>query len=124
MNILSYRGPSTAGGVSSALARIIENCADGDTRWFYIDKSSIETRTSAYQAPEEIGKIPQAIIDGHYSYCNSFIWPILHDLPQHSTFSARDRHMYKQFNTRFARNITRSGQLASNKCFVKLDRLG
>jgi len=118
MNILSYRGPSTAGGVSSALARIIETCADGNQRWWYMDGCTMETRTSAYNAPVEIANVPQAVIDGHYSYCNSFIWPILHDLPQHATFNARDRRHYQIFNTRFARKILRSGELISNLCFV------
>ena len=118
MNILSYRGPSTAGGVSSALARIIETCSDGDPRWWYMNQASIESRTSAQAPADEIGKMPQELIDGHYSYCNSFIWPILHDLPQHATFSAQDRKFYQQFNTRFARNIIRSGQLLSTQCFV------
>src|ERR1700679_984202 len=115
MNILSYRGPSTAGGVSSALARIIETCADGDQRWWYINESSVETRTSAYAAADEICKIPKEVIDGHYAYCNSFIWPVLHDLPQHATLNLLDRSLYQQFNTRFARNIMRSRQLVSNK---------
>jgi trehalose 6-phosphate synthase/phosphatase len=118
MNILSYRGPSTAGGVSSALARIIETCVDSDPRWWYISESSVETRTSAYAAPEELCKIPKEVIDGHYAYCNSFIWPVLHDLPQHATLNMVDRQFYQQFNTRFARNIMRSRQLVSKKCFV------
>ncbi len=118
MNILSYRGPSTAGGVSSALARIIETCTDGDPRWWYVNESSVETRTSAYLAPEEVSRFPRELIDGHYAYCNNFIWPILHDLPEHATFSARERRLYQQFNTRFARSIMRSKQLKSNTCFV------
>jgi len=118
MNILSYRGPSTAGGVSSALARIIETCADGDQRWWYMDQNSVETRTSAFQPPEEICKIPREIIDGHYSYCNSFIWPVLHDLPEHATFNLADLKCYRQFNTRFARKIVRSKLLTSDECFV------
>lgn len=118
MNILSYRGPSTAGGVSSALARIIETCADGDQRWWYMDGCTLETRESAGSAPISVNKLPQAVIDGHYSYCNSFIWPILHDLPEHATYNERDRVLYQIFNTRFARQILRSGALKSDLCFV------
>jgi len=118
MNILSYRGPSTAGGVSSALARIIETCADGNQRWWYMDGNTLETRTSAYNPPSTIAAMPRSVIDGHYSYCNSFIWPILHDLPQHATLNLRDRRLYQIFNTRFARKILRSGELKSDLCFV------
>jgi trehalose-6-phosphate synthase len=118
MNILSYRGPSTAGGVSSALARIIETCADGDPRWWYINESSLEMRTSTLSRPEQMAKIPQEVIDGHYSYCNNFVWPILHDLPEQATLNLRDRRLYQQFNTRFARTFMRSRQIFSDQCFV------
>lgn len=118
MNILSYRGPSTAGGVSSALAGIIETVSDGDPRWWYIHDSAVETRTSVYAVPETIKKLPEKLINGHYAYCNNFIWPILHDLPQHALFSMRDRRLYQQFNKRFARSIIGSRKLTSRRCFV------
>ncbi|MBK9206592.1 MAG: trehalose-6-phosphate synthase [Candidatus Obscuribacter sp.] len=42
--------------------------------------------------------MPQTIVDGHYRYCNEFLWPILHDMPQYSTYIAADRLLYNQFN--------------------------
>jgi trehalose-6-phosphate synthase len=116
MNILSYRGPSTAGGVSSALARIIETC--GEPRWWYMSGTSIETRTSAFLPAQEVAALPKRVIDGHYAYCNSFIWPILHDMPEHAMFNPRERRMYRQFNTRFAQNIMYSSKLSSPDFFV------
>ena len=119
MNILSYRGPSTAGGVSTALARINSNSADGSQRWWYIDKNSVQTRSNTDSEVLEIVKIPQKIIEGHYRYCNNFIWPTLHDLPQHAILDKEDRELYMQFNIRFARHFMRNEALrSSGLCFV------
>jgi trehalose 6-phosphate synthase/phosphatase len=119
MNILSYRGPSTAGGVSTALARINSNSADGKQRWWYIDKNSVQTRSNTDSEVLEIVKIPQKIIEGHYRYCNNFIWPVLHDLPQQAILDKEDRELYMQFNIRFARHFMRAEALrSSGLCFV------
>jgi trehalose-6-phosphate synthase len=123
MNILSYRGPATAGGVSTALARINASSGAGAgesrQRWWYLDKNSVQTRSNTDSEIQEIVKIPQKIVEGHYRYCNNFIWPILHDLPQFATFSREDRALYQQFNIRFARHFMKATNLRhSGLCFV------
>lgn len=106
MNILSYRGPSSAGGVSGALSRLIEQT--GAQRWWYLDGQDLSSRWTLQSASELIHRISPGIVAGHYRYCNNFLWPILHDLPEFATFNSLDKLHYKQFNLIFANNILKS----------------
>ena len=45
------------------------------------------------------------LVKDHYRYCNDFIWPVMHDLPEHATYRQFDRERYCQFNSQFARVI-------------------
>lgn len=108
MNILSYRGPSSAGGVSGALSRL--NDPSRVQKWWYLDGNVLSNRWSAQAQPEQVYRMPSRIVEGHYRYCNNFLWPVLHDLPEFATFNAHDKLQYKQFNLIFANNIINSNE--------------
>lgn len=104
MNILSYRGPSTPGGVSATLSRVIEQSTNGQ-QWWYLHGSGLRKKAGKLISTEEVCQIPFKIIEGHYRYCNEFLWPLMHELPQFATFNETDRAMYKQLNMSYALNV-------------------
>lgn len=118
MNILSYRGPSTPGGVSATLSRVIEQTYDAQ-QWWFLHGSRLRKKTGKINSTEEVCQIPFNTIEGHYRYCNDFLWPVLHELPQYATFSEADKLMYQQMNKTFAWNVLNAPQnTESQKAFV------
>lgn len=103
MNILSYRGPSTPGGVSATLSRVIEQTSR-DQNWWFLHGTDLR-RKSKSAAGETVCQIPFEVIEGHYRYCNEFLWPILHELPQYALFSETDRQSYLFMNKSIAWNV-------------------
>jgi trehalose 6-phosphate synthase/phosphatase len=49
-----------------------------------------------------VKKLSEELIAGHYHFCNDFIWPLMHDLPQHVSFNPVHQDHYREFNIRFA----------------------
>ncbi|HIA52115.1 MAG TPA: hypothetical protein EYN91_08535 [Candidatus Melainabacteria bacterium] len=118
MNILSYRGPSTPGGVSATLSRVIDQTSEGQ-KWWFLHGAGLRKRSGKQTSTEEVCQIPFKIIEGHYRYCNEFLWPILHDLPQYAHFDELDRQMYVQLNTSVSWNVLYSFQPGfSERVFV------
>lgn len=107
MNILSYRGPSTPGGVSATLSRVIEQTSEGQ-KWWFLHGTGLRKRSGRQLKTEDVCQIPFKMIEGHYRYCNEFLWPILHDLPQYVHFDESDRLMYIQLNTSVSWNVLHS----------------
>lgn len=114
MNILSYRGPGAGGGVSSALSRLTnrlsgltfghaETLNSYPLRWWHLEGSEIKDCFGH----EFIGRPSADVIAGHYRYCNQFLWPILHDMPDYAGDCDADRAFYAEFNQHFARVLRR-----------------
>ncbi len=112
MNILSYRGPKAGGGVSAALSSLMKTFSDragGFAHWWHLSGCTVlDALDRRSKAVHELVSIPAGLIEGHYRYCNEFLWPIMHDLPQHAVFNSIDRHCYRRFNHIFASNILHS----------------
>lgn len=106
MHIISYRGPGMGGGVSPSLSRLESN-AGGQSSWWFIGSENEVSARFGGSSEEKIGNIPKDIIDGHYRYCNEFLWPIMHDLSEYATYDESHRAAYERFNRTFARKISR-----------------
>jgi trehalose-6-phosphate synthase len=96
MQLVSYRGPSMAGGVSGAFSSLWNCMMPEMDSWCYMDGAAI-TQMSR-RGESVIDSMPQYIIDGHYNFCNSFIWPVMHDMPERVDYIAHDRALYREFN--------------------------
>lgn len=96
MRILSYRGPSAPGGVSSAVTQIFEQ-ENYSSEWWFIDGDSLICKST--QGENTDYAIDSTLIENHYKYCNNFLWPVLHDLPQYAHYSEPERLSYKAFNS-------------------------
>lgn len=119
MNIVSYRGPGMAGGVSAALARVWDENADS-ANWWHMSDNSLELSCGLTEKPAKFMQFPNAMLRGHYNYCNEFLWPILHDLPHHATYCATDHVYYHKFNEAVTRVVMRSSiDLADANYFVQ-----
>ncbi len=119
MNIVSYRGPGMAGGVSAALARVWDENADSAT-WWHMSGNALELSSGLTEIPARFTQFPAAIIRGHYNYCNEFLWPILHDLPHYATYRPADHDHYHKFNEAVSRVVMRSSvELADSNYFVQ-----
>jgi trehalose 6-phosphate synthase len=110
MNIISYRGPNRAGGVAGALSTIFENVASNNEAWWHVSGTKVLRRERAGKIVACACKIPEHIIEGHYRFCNNFLWPIFHDLPTYAIFDEADRTAYQAFNLALGWNMSRFAQ--------------
>ncbi len=108
MNILSYRGPSAPGGVSATLSRVIER-STSEAQWWFLHGTALRKRGKR-NSNQEVCQIPFDIVEGHYRYCNEFLWPLLHELPQHASFDESNRLKYQQLNMSYACNVLHSDE--------------
>jgi trehalose 6-phosphate synthase len=92
-----------AGGVSPALTRLMAD--DGSNhKWWHLDENTIKYSNSAGTAHAR-QCLPKALMEGHYRYCNEFLWPIMHDMSEFATYRSEDRALYERFSRIFAREI-------------------
>ncbi len=104
MDIISYRGPGKAGGVSPAIQLLME-AQDAEHHWWFMDDNCFKRTVANSTAQMPLGTLPKEVVDGHYRYCNEFLWPIMHDLPQFATYNAADEQFYDKFNRLIARSM-------------------
>lgn len=94
MQMLSYRGPNAAGGVSSALGQMFTR--ETGVNWWYLKDNQLCRHST--RAQQVISSFSNEVKDNHYRYCNNFLWPVLHDLPQFAHYSEYERRCYRAFN--------------------------
>jgi trehalose-6-phosphate synthase len=103
MNILSYRGPGKAGGVSAALMRLAEG-SGAEHSWYFLENGTV-SGVDGVAAASKYNRIPAEVVDGHYRYCNDFLWPVMHDLGSYASYRLQDHFSYNRFNRIFCRQI-------------------
>src|SRR5687768_6716738 len=106
MDIVSYRGPGMAGGVSATLARIWEDYCSSGASWWHFSNSVLQR--NCHGGTSGTAKLPDELVRGHYRYCNEFLWPILHDMPEYATFRAGDRTAYQHLSVVLSEHLERS----------------
>lgn len=106
MDVLSYRGPGAAGGVSSGLERAWRTQHEGGACWWFLSGDFLNKLPSDYQNSQFVTMLSENLVKGHYRFCNEFIWPIMHDLPEYATLNDEDRELYRQFNLKVADHVT------------------
>ncbi|MBY0357238.1 MAG: trehalose-6-phosphate synthase [Candidatus Obscuribacterales bacterium] len=121
MNILSYRGPGSAGGVSGTISGIMRNCAQSYDHWWHLYGTGIATRVSTTDNIAYVCNLQPGIVAGHYRYCNEFLWPILHDMPELAVLRAEDRTAYQQFNLAFTHHAVQANTVHTRPRFFIQD---
>lgn len=101
MHIVSYRGPNQAGGVASLLQR--GQLHYPDSSWWYFQNTSLQVVSS--HSLSRVANVPAEIIDGHYRYCNEFLWPLMHERPEFAQYSAHDHNCYRSLNIAVASHL-------------------
>ncbi len=115
MQLVSYRGPTEQGGVSNALTQI-DMLQNQSSNWFYIVEDQLWLKRNDERKP--VYRFDKLIQKNHYRYCNNFLWPILHDMPELAKYSLVERLHYKVFNSSMALNLKRPDFVASEAYFV------
>jgi trehalose 6-phosphate synthase len=87
-----------AGGVSAALARAWESNLGTGGQWWHICNDELKAAPDPRSEAVHVANIPDEVIKGHYRYCNEFLWPVMHDLPQYVNYVPEDRAYYETFN--------------------------
>ena len=98
MNIITYRGPGMAGGLSNSVGQAWRTCADPSDRWWNIGKATLQCLSRESDQIKDLITIAPELIGGHYKYCNDFLWPVLHNLQEHANFDFQANRQYEQFN--------------------------
>lgn len=119
MDLVSYRGPGVAGGVSSGLGALWQGQENSQANWWYLNQGVLELRQSNMNTSKFIALLPESLIDGHYRYCNEFLWPLMHDLPQYATYHAEQHQHYNSFNKHIAEQI--DVETLGNRCHFVQD---
>lgn len=103
MQIVSYRGPSQPGGVS----KLIEQSAKSDRscRWSFIEDDRICSTTLTGKQLKT--RIPSKVLDGHYRFCNEFLWPLMHSRPDLMVYRNQDHRDYRSLNLIFSSHVNR-----------------
>lgn len=97
MKIISYRGPDSAGGVSSSLAQAWREYANISDSWCHINQNGLHVLSHSHREQVASG-LPEGLIEAHYRYCNEFLWPVMHDMEEHATYVPEHRRQYEQLN--------------------------
>ena len=105
MDIVSYRGPGAAGGVSSGLDRAWRTQRTTDSRWWFLEDDGLKSLGVNEAEAGFITQIAEPIVKGHYRFCNEFVWPIMHDLPLYAVYRKEDGRHYRKFNRLFGQFI-------------------
>lgn len=101
MDIVSYRGEGAGGGVSSALKAAFDNFGDSKSRWWFLQNNDLSYLNGDARV-HPVFNLEHDLVQGHYRYCNEFIWPLMHDLPQFAVFKDADRNYYREFNRKIS----------------------
>lgn len=126
MQILSYRGPSAPGGVASAVTQIFEQ-ENSSSEWWFIEGESLICKSA--QGEDTNYVLETTLIENHYRYCNNFLWPVLHDLPEFAHYTEEERLSYKAFNSGIAFRLrsvekdSRSGIFVNDYQFALMPNL-
>ncbi|CAN5518215.1 alpha,alpha-trehalose-phosphate synthase (UDP-forming) [soil metagenome] len=105
MDVVSYRGPGAAGGVSSGLETAWRGQQTAEVSWWFLGEDALKFLTPSKIHSEFVTQLNDPVVKGHYAYCNEFIWPLMHDLPEYASYNPENRKHYKRFNTTFAQYI-------------------
>ena len=98
MHIVSYRGPGMAGGVSAALARAWDTNLGSGALWWHLHEHELNVASGPDTPADNVAHVPAEVIEGHYRFCNEFLWPVMHDLPEYARFVPQDYYYYQTFN--------------------------
>jgi len=116
MDIVSYRGEGAGGGVSSALKCAVDNFADSKCRWWFLQNNDLAYLNGDARV-HTVSSLENDLIQGHYRYCNEFIWPLMHDLPEFALYKDVDRNFYREFNRQIAKSQMDAG-IGSGNIFI------
>jgi trehalose-6-phosphate synthase len=94
MDIVSYRGPSRAGGVSVLIERALVSYSEHP--WIYVSDCRVEKLVRGSIMP--LSRLSPEIVLGHYRYCNEFLWPVMHGLGAVARYRPADHSAYRMFN--------------------------
>jgi trehalose-6-phosphate synthase len=109
MHLLSYRGPGAPGGLSSALSATWNDHSRADRGWWYFADDSLRFSPGPH-APSLVAAMDREMLEGHYRFCNEFLWPLMHELPQYCTFNAGDLKHYKALQASVAQSMRRRSE--------------
>ena len=113
--IVSYRGPNQGGGVSAAIGRLLDTLEIGVPSWLYSVGEYIKLRQEHDECTPGLTQVNKQVVQGHYQFCNEYLWPIFHDQPHLARFRQSDLESYTLFNVSMS-NVAVSAQ--SDQYFV------
>jgi trehalose 6-phosphate synthase/phosphatase len=94
LKVVSYRGPGESGGVSTSLGPVVKRLGT-KINWFAV--SGMPTVSSAqfdFHTPE----IPHALLDKHHRISAGYLWPLLHGMPEKTSFDPENWKAFRQVN--------------------------
>ncbi len=101
MQIVSYRGQSHGGGVAALIKAALPH--ERTFLWWHLVDTSLQTLSAG--GASRAASIPAAIIDGHYRYCNEFLWPLMHERPDLARYVPEHHVDYRSLNIAVAAHL-------------------
>lgn len=98
MHIISFDQPTMdRGGAAAALTAAWHGAGTPKSMWWHMAGAQIKA-TSTAEPSTALADLPPDLVAGHYRYCNAFLWPVLHDLPQYAAYRAEDHTAFIKLN--------------------------
>lgn len=120
MNMVSYRGPGMAGGLSSGLSQAWKESNTEINWWWHMNQNQLIASSNTESQTRIVNELENQLIEDHYRFCNEFIWPIMHDLPENAIFHHNRYKQYRRFNTVFGHYVSNQLSSTTNRnCFVQ-----
>lgn len=120
MNMASYRGPGMAGGLSSGLSQAWRENSVETSWWWHMNHHQLAASSNAGIHAQCVYEMENQLIEDHYRFCNEFIWPIMHDLPEYAVLRHNDYKQYRRFNNLFGHHVSNQlSRTATRNCFVQ-----
>ncbi len=115
MRILSYRGPASPGGVSTAISNIFKAQKESGEWWFVRDNKVVR-KTQRYEHSDIW--LNAGIVEKHYRFCNNFLWPVMHDLPELAHLDRSEFQAFRALNYYIASEIDQTKISRFDQWFV------
>ncbi len=96
MDIVSYRGPQSPGGVSSFLQNLFYDPRLDIDGWWFLASNRFRHVSRCSQSSFSLSACQAELIERYCHYCNAFLWPLFHGFEHLVEYDVCSRQSYRK----------------------------
>lgn len=113
MDIVSYRGPQSPGGVSNCLQTLFHDPRLDVDGWWFLSGNRFRHLSRFPQSSFSLSGCATDLIEGYCHYSNAFLWPLFHGFEQLAEYDVSSRQAYRRV-ARLLSNAIAQAQLTQS----------